>query len=303
MKKPNFFIVGAPKCGTTAMNVYLQEHPEIFMPKPEPPDYVGKELHYFGSDLTRTAQPLSYENYLSYFSSATSEKAIGEASVWYLYSKLAAKEIYEFCHEAKIIVMLRNPVDLLYSLHSQFLYTGNENLKSFKKALKAESSRKQGKNIPSSWHIREGLYYREVIKFSEQIERYFRLFGQKNVNVIIYEDFANNTESIYRNTLEFLEVNSNFSTNFERVNPNKKVRSKKLTNFLMLPPQSVRLISRVIPKNIRQRLMKKLKQYNTVYTTRPLMESELYISLQKEQLPEIEKLSILLDRDLTHWCK
>ncbi|MFQ5570582.1 MAG: sulfotransferase, partial [Rhodothermales bacterium] len=117
MCRPDFFIVGAPKCGTTAMFRYLQEHPEIYLPK--------KEFHHFGSDL----RPPNYQGrnrdravYLSLFAGVTTEKRIGEASVWYLYSKKAAREIKAFAPEADVIIMLRNPVEMMYSLYSLFLW-------------------------------------------------------------------------------------------------------------------------------------------------------------------------------------
>lgn len=137
MKKPDFFIVGAAKCGTTAMYEYLKEHPEIFMPED------AKEPNYFGSDMNYKSSRLTEEQYLSLFSDAKNEKRIGEASVWYLYSKLAASEIKEFCPSARIIIMLRNPVDMLYSLHSELFYGADEDIEDFKTALNAEEVRKK----------------------------------------------------------------------------------------------------------------------------------------------------------------
>src|SRR5438034_3527344 len=116
MKIPGFFIVGAPKCGTTAMNDYLAGHPDIFMAK--------KEIHYFGSDLEIKQKKLSGEEYLDFFKEGEHKYIVGESSVWYLYSKNAAAEIKAFSPGAKIIIMLRNPVDMLPSLHSQHIFDG-----------------------------------------------------------------------------------------------------------------------------------------------------------------------------------
>jgi len=148
MRTPDFFIVGAPKCGTTAMSDYLRQHPEIYMPQ-------RKEPHFFGSDLDA---PYPYfirdkEQYFSLFAEAKDEKRVGEASVWYLYSKRAAFEIKEFCPTASIIIMLRNPVDMIYSLHSQRLFTGNEDIPDFEEALEAEEDRKRGLRIPSRTYL------------------------------------------------------------------------------------------------------------------------------------------------------
>ena len=138
MKIPNFFIVGAPKCGTTAMNDYLDQHPDVFM--------AHKELHYFGNDL-QVKNRISEQEYLQHFKDAVNEKIIGEASVWYLFSATAAKEIKSFSPDAKVLIMLRNPVDVIYSLHSQHLYDGNEDVLDFESALALDDERKAGRGI------------------------------------------------------------------------------------------------------------------------------------------------------------
>jgi len=100
--KPNFFIVGAPKCGTTSMTEYLKQHPDIFIPE-------EKEPHYFGSDLEYPRITKTEAQYLRLFSEAQDERRLGEASVWYLFSQRAAQEIYEFNPLSRIIIMLRTP--------------------------------------------------------------------------------------------------------------------------------------------------------------------------------------------------
>ena len=238
-KKPDFFIVGAPKCGTTAMNNYLAEHPEIFIPN-------IKEVHFFGRDLDITKGALRDErSYLELFSGATTEKRLGEASVWYLYSKTAAEEIYDFNPDAQIVVMLRNPADMLYSQHSQFLYNGNEDIEDFGEALAAEPERKAGKRIPKSAHLVDGLFYSETVRYAEQIERYFERFGRENVHIILYDDFRADLPGTYRNLLRFLGVQDDFTPEFAVVNPNKRARSALLRNFVQEPPESIKRLSRV----------------------------------------------------------
>src|SRR5262245_21415535 len=98
MRTPDFFVVGAPKCGTTALDAYLKQHPDIFIP-------ARKELHYFGSDLAFLKAPrISLEEYLTQFGPAQDQRRVGETSVWYLYSQQAAAEISKFCREAQVII-------------------------------------------------------------------------------------------------------------------------------------------------------------------------------------------------------
>ena len=173
--KPNFFIVGAPKCGTTSLHEYLQRHPDVFMP-------FYKEPHYFGSDLEGSrfrqfrGQP---ERYLKLFRDARGEQRIGESSPWYLSSRRAAEEIHAYEPQAKIIIMLRNPVDMMYSMWSQFRYSGNEQIETFEAALEAEPERRRGERIRRAAHCISGLYYRDMARFSEQVGRYFELFGRE----------------------------------------------------------------------------------------------------------------------------
>ncbi len=292
-KKPNFFIVGAPKCGTTAMNNYLAEHPEIFIPD-------IKEVHFFGRDLNITKGALRDERaYLELFSGAKGEKRLGEASVWYLYSKTAAQEIYSFNPDAQIVVMLRNPADMLYSQHSQFLYNGNEDIEDFSEALAAEPERKAGKRIPKSAHLVDGLFYSETVQYAEQIERYFARFGRKNVHVILYDDFRADLPGTYRKLLQFLGVRDDFTPEFAVVNPNKRARSALLRNFVQAPPESIKRLSRVFfPRSLRQRVMKGLDQANIRYEARAPLDPELKRELEHRFAPEVEELEKLLGRDL-----
>ncbi len=291
-RKPNFFIVGAPKCGTTAMNDYLEKHPEIFIPE-------IKEVHFFGSDLHFTKGALrDPDAYLALFQGAR-ESRLGEASVWYLYSRSAATEIHAFNPDAKIIVMLRDPVDMLYSQHSQFLYNGNEDILDFREALAAEGERKAGRRIPATAHLTDGLFYSETVKYAEQVGRYFKTFGRDNVHVILYDDFRADLPGTYRETLRFLGVREGFAPEFAVVNPNKRARSKTLRNFVQEPPEGVKRLGRLFfPRSVRQRVMKRLDQANIRYEARAPLDPALRAELRHRFAPEVEKLSRLLGREL-----
>jgi hypothetical protein len=300
--RPNFFIVGAPKCGTTAMNDYLAAHPDIFM--------APKELHYFGSDLQYAAwfHRKTLNEYLAAFSEWRGQKRIGEASVWYLYSQQAAQEIKTFAPDARIIIMLRNPVDMLYSNYHQFLYNGNEDLPTFKEALEAEADRKRNQRLPRDVSLVQGLYYRETAAYTDQVRRYFDLFGREAVQVIIFDDFKNHIADVYRQTLEFLEVDPSFAPTFQVINPNKRARSTHLRALLNAQPNWYRqaflpLARRVVPQRMRRHLRQTLRNLNTEYVPREPLEEELRAQLQREFLPEVKRLSELLGRDLMHWCQ
>ncbi len=297
MKGPEFFIVGAPKCGTTAMQEYLRQHPDIFMPD-------MKEIHHFADDLLKHDDPfLDRDRYLSLFAGAHEHQLIGEASVYHLFSRNAARNIKSFCPNAKIIIILRNPVDMLYSRHAQLVYNGAEDILDFEASLAAEEKRRNGELIPKNIRIEKKLLHREVVKFAAQVKRYFDMFGRDKVQVIIYDDLRKDTAKVYQETLGFLNVNDSFRPDFKVINPNKRVRTRTLQHLLKTPPSLMRIAGKLLlPQSCRNLLLNGLKKLNTQFVPRQPMSPELRRRLQKEFTPEIKNLSELLGRDLTHWC-
>lgn len=297
MRKPDFFIVGAPKCGTTALYRCLEAHPEIFVPE-------RKELHHFGTDLYSPTYVRDLSEYLSLFASADNEKRVGEASVWYLFSKRAATEIKTFNSHANVIIMLRNPVDMLYSLHSQHLYNGTEEIADFASALDAEDDRKSGRRLPPDVPAIERLFYRAVAKYSEQAERFLNAFGSEQVKVIIYDDFKRDPARTCRETFDFLKVDPEVEPAIRVVNPNKKLRSNTAQSILNQPPTLLgKLVRPLTTPGLRHRLFATAQQLNTNYGARPPLPIELRQRLQREFAPEIQRLSLLLNRDLNHWSQ
>ncbi len=138
MPKPNVFLIGAPKCGTSSLYTYLRGHPQIFM------SYF-KEPHYFCTDFPGLRRFPSEAEYLSLFEEATRRHSlIGEASSRYLYSVEAVAGIERFAKDARYIVMLRNPVDLVYSLHGQLVYQYTESERDFETAWRLQDLRLGG---------------------------------------------------------------------------------------------------------------------------------------------------------------
>ncbi|MGB1206087.1 MAG: sulfotransferase family protein [Chitinophagales bacterium] len=297
IQKPNFFIVGAAKSGTTALYEYLKKHPHVFMPP--------KELYYFGKDFTfREAHtPLDY--YLSFFKTVpSSAKQIGEASVWYLYSKTAAAEIKAFQPNAKIIVMLREPTEMLYSLHSQQLFSGNEDIENFELALQAESERRKGKRLPPYIGCPyEALYYSEVARYYEQVKRYIETFGSENVHVILFDDFVKDTKKEYQKCLSFLGLVANIEVSFERINANKTVRFASLRNVLKRRPKFLIQLSKIIlPYRVwRHRVQDWMYALNSKKQERVAMNEATRTFLKMAFRKDVEQLESLIKRDLSNW--
>jgi Sulfotransferase family len=295
--KPNFFIVGAPKAGTTSMDYYLGQHPEIFIP-------FTKELHFFGSDLEKRPNNFSIldeAKYLNLFKKAGKFKCRGESSVMYLSSKMAAKEIKAFSPDAKIIILLRHPVEMMYAQHSQLLWAGYEDIPSFPDALAAEKHRTKGLHIPKSNFIHNALFYMELAQYSSQVERYFSRFGRKNVFVRLFDDLRDNTLATYRETLSFLGVEDSYIPVLNVLNKNKTSRIPQLMFFLQNPPRTAGKILKRMPDKIRIRMLQGLFRLNTKYEDRKPMDFELRQRLTHDLTEEIEKLGRLINRDLSAW--
>jgi hypothetical protein len=296
-RRPDFFIVGAPKCGTTALYSYLRSHPGLFLP-------ARKELRYFGSDLEiRDRVPLTEEAYLAHFATAPVGSLVGSAYVWYLFSQSAAGELRAFAPEARIIAMVRNPVDMVPALHAEHLSNGNEDIGHLNAALDAEPDRRAGRRIPAHAHLPQGLWYSQVPRYSDQLQRYLAAFGPERVHVVVFDDFVSDTAAAYAAVLRFLEVDEGVQPPaFEVVNPNRRLRSERLRHFLARPPDRLRrAIGRTVPAAIRRGLYERAKGWNLRATPRAAIPAEVAERLRLMFADEVASLSALLGRDLGHW--
>ena len=290
-------MVGAPKSGTTAMYSYLAEHPSVFLP-------ARKELHYFGSDLERRhRKPMSDADYDEQFAIAPAGATIGTAFVWYLYSQNAAREIAEVAPGARILVMLRNPVDMLPALQAENLSNGNEDIQDFEEALAAEEDRRAGRRIPPEAHLPQGLLYSEVPRYSEQLLRYFEAFGRDRINVTLFDDFRRDPAGAYAGILAFLGLDASFRPEaFAVVNPRHGVRSHRLRRFLSRPPEASRRVARaIVPPSVRRSLWRRLEAANQRAVAPSALPLATREHLQATFADEVDRLAQMLDRDLSDW--
>lgn len=232
-QRPNLFIVGAPKCGTTSLHGYLAEHPEVFM--------AGyKEPCFLAPDFRCPAYAEKEEDYLRLFQGHRGQRWLGESTSTYLVSKRAAETIKGYSPGAKIIAMLRNPAEMIHALYGQRLVEGNEDIARFEDALEAEPQRRGGRRLPRKFlYPKEYLLYREFGKYAEQLRRYYAQFARENVHVILFEDFVEDTGREYAKACDFLGVRADFRPEFVRANPAKTPRFRRANRFLQKLPQSV----------------------------------------------------------------
>lgn len=298
MKKPNFFIVGAPKCGTTALVQYLSTHPDIYMSDP-------KEPHFFSEEF-QLPEFTTWEQYLTLFENAEPRhRIVGEASTHYLCAAEAIPKIYNYNPDAKIVAMLRNPVDLVYSYHSQLFYNGgDEDIADFEQAWGLQASRRQGQNIPKLSLNPATLQYGSIGSLGTQVERLLSTFPANQVKVIFFEDFKSSTVEVYQQVLDFLSLDYDGKTEFPRVNANKTHRIKALGTFTQKPPQALVNLAAPVKQMLGLKsfgLMSALRKTNSQQLERSPLQAEFRSSLVDEFRGEIQKLSDLVNRDLNHW--
>src|SRR5581483_5966556 len=296
MRGPDFFIVGAPKCGTTALTDYLAQHPEVGMCE-------RKETQYFATDLypkfgREDGAWITPEEYLRLFTHAQGRKRIGEASVWYLYSAAAPAAIRAFAPNADIIVMLRNPLEALPSLHSQFVFVGIEPVEDFEAALALDPERERS-GSPPGFPPRS---YRSAARYGEQVRRYVETFGRDRLHVILYDDFSADTLGSFRRTCEFVGVDPGFLPEIRVVNPNKRVRARWAQDLVQDPPPALRrLLHASTPQRLRRRLGATLKRWNTRYEPRRPASESAAEALRPLVAQQVEELRELLGLDASRW--
>ena len=292
---PDFFIVGAPKSGTTALHEYLSQHPDVFMAR--------KELHFFGSDLDWKGGKVTREQYREAFRGSSAAKRAGDASVRYLYSQRAALEIKSYRPSARIIVSLRDPVGVMQSAHNQAYFSGKETIADFEEALAAEPDRREGRRIPATCATPWSLIYRDIARYSEQLERYLDAFGESRVHVVIFDDFRRDPAKTYREVLAFLGIDQDHEPDFAVVNARKLPRLPVLSRLLYKPPIWLRIAAKVaVPsRRLRLRVLGAVIRLNTRPWEYPPMRQGLREQLEAEFAGEVERLEQLLGRDLSAW--
>lgn len=292
MPKPNLFLIWEPKGGTTIIHHYLSQHPNIFMSEPKEPshfdtDHFEEAVRFHGEKKAKSIfKYTNKESYLSLFDQVHNEKVIWESSTNYAYSKKSAENIYNFNHESKIIYIIREPLSFLESWYLQIHKTWSEDSANFSRALKLEKMRKLWKKIPASCKYPSLLFYSERIKYSENLQRYLNYFPNKNIKVIIYEEFKENNQKVINEITDFLWL--------QRTIISYRVKNKKrFTRYKFLR----NLIRNVLPKSVRKRFWPYLGRIIYSQNTNKKIANYSKDKLMKEIKPEVKKLNNLLHKN------
>jgi hypothetical protein len=304
MRAPDFFIVGHPKCGTTALYETLRRHPQIYMPDGKEPWFFAPELHV-RTPPRPEGTPATLEEYLSLFAAAKPEQRIGEATALYLWSQTAAARIAQVQPDARIIAILREPSSFLRSLHLQFVQSYVETEADLRKALSLEDQRRRGKAIPRHTYWPDALLYSEHVRYVEQLRRYHSVFAPENVLVLIYDDFRADNEGTVRKVLRFLDVDDTPPLEVPRANPTVSARSRHLHGLVHALSVGRGPGSRAVKETVKALTPRRLRRQALHATQRRLIfsdpgpaDEELMNDLRRRFKAEVVAVGEYLERDL-----
>tara|TARA_B100001175_G_C19436250_1_gene603721 strand:+ start:357 stop:1250 length:894 start_codon:yes stop_codon:yes gene_type:complete len=291
---PHFLIVGAPKCGTTALHNYLSQHPDL--------NLSPKEIHFFGKDLGYKVKRPSLSEYQSYFK----EKGLnGDGSVWYLYSDTIYQELNNLEIKPKIIVLLRDPVEVTYALHSQNIVDANENITNFEEALKLEDTRKAGRNLPPNIDPPRTIYYKETANFLPRIKKLQENIPNEDIFIGLQTDLKNNTIDFIKAIERFLGIKHFEKYSLERINENKAVKHPKINQFIKNPGSfKTKLFRSFVPnKRLRKWAVEKIYESNLKHTKRKKLSEKTKLELKQHFKKNNDLLNRIINKDISSWNK
>ena len=296
MPLPNFMIAGAPKCGTTALYRYLQTHPQVFLTDP-------KEPHYYAEDLGAHREVPQRAAYLRLFDKVEPQhRAIGEASVWYMHSAQALERVKAEHPDVKLLVMLRNPVDFVRSLHSDMVWICFEDESDFEQAWALSAERRAGRRVHKLCQVPWFLDYQRCGQLGRHVEHLLQVFPREQVKFMLLEDLQDAPQCMYEETLSFLGVSSDGRTEFPRFNAGKQNRSPFLAAcraavIRSLPRPLVEAGKKIGLGYVSNQVM----QLNSRPASKTPLRDEFTHEIQQYFREDIALLSDLLGRDLGNW--
>ena len=289
---PNFLIVGAAKAGTTSLYQYLRQHPDIFMPR-------WKELSFFIGDpygpLHKVKKPKYYDKV---FAQTNNQTAVGEASTSYLYDEAAPEIIKKKLSAIKILIILRDPVAMSYSLYNHQARREGETIASFEAALDAEADRQRNLDFKKKcygWHA--NYYYYQRGLYYEQVRRYIDTFGKDNVKITLFDELADDPVQVVQQIFRFLGVDDTFVPVIKVHNPAGGILN--IPRFWEDTGLLLKTFQFVFSKNLIKKIPHLLRNINR---KPPLpINPATATKLRKKYYDDLCRLEDLIGKDLSGW--
>lgn len=315
------FVVGAPRCGTTSLANFLKPHPDIRFP-------IVKEPHYFAQHDLRALADAELRGevaseYLARFfpHSASAARIATDCSVSYLYAPEQLEPAIRIWPRSRFIVILRDPMEMIPSLHQRLVSLGDESLTNFEDAWAAVPDRASGRRIPPSCVEPRWLRYDEAGRYATYVERLFAAVGRERCTVLLFDDLAADPREQYRRLMDFLDLRPLEETvDFAPRRASYGVRFHWLQRLLKRPPRPLwKYLSGPFQQKRERKLggeeadspsletifaiRKRLLRWNRVQPRKqppPLWVQE---EMRSRLKGEIERLGNLVGRDLDHWLQ
>lgn len=296
--RPNLFIVGAQKSGTSALAAWLGQHPNVCMSFPKEPGFLAfGENGYpyrdgYGNPAPASQYVVSDERaYLDLFAQATPQQWVsGEASTWYFALPGMARKIKAYNPDAKIIVILRNPVERAYSAWCHARSDRLEPCESFAAALAQEAQRGEVEFL---------LRYQRMGLYSEALTEYQGVFPTTQLLVLFYDDVRSDPLAVWRKVCAFLGIDDAHTPAFEhRYNRSGQPRNR-FVHSLLRSHRLKRIVRAVLPHRLAMRAKQRVENVNLEQF--PVMDESSRAALREYYRRDILQLSQLTNRNLATW--
>jgi hypothetical protein len=313
-----FSIVGAPRCGTTSLARYLSGHSSICFSSPKEPHFFSR--HELQDVSTPAGQMVIQANYLDrFFPDRSDDAVLAEGSVSYLYTPERMLPILDIWPDARFILAVRSPIEMLPSLHRRHIWNCDESEQDFARAWALVEDRRKGKNIPRTCLDPRVLDYKEIGQHGKHVRRFFDVVGRDRCFVSVFDDLAERPREQLEEILRFLELPIELPEQFDVHRPAKQVRFEWLQRMLKRPPKPVRGMLAGDADILRDakaemsatrigalgrlamRGRKRMLTWNRTYRTPPSLDEKLRAEMCAFFHDDVVELSALVGRDLRHW--
>ena len=276
----------------------LTAHPQVFMAR--------KELHFFGKDLGYHRVPMSRDRYQEHFAHqpATTLRA-GDASAWTLFSDSAPSEIARFAPDARIVVALRSPAEMIHSIHGLLFHGCQEDIADFDRAVGHEEVRVAGRDIPEASRPKMALHYTRLGRYHTHLRRWLDQFGRDRMHIILLDDLKADPAREGQRLADFLALSSPLrpTASSQARNSHRATKSRRVQRWTQRQVNRA-MLDGVVPFSPHRRVaLGLIQRLNTRFSDRTEMAPHTRAHICDTLGPEIEALGALLDRDLSHWTR
>lgn len=298
---PNTFLIGAPKCGTTALSAFLAAHPQGFLGYPKEPSYWSFDLAQSGN----VARIETETDYLRLYQDAGQARAIVDASTRYLFSGVAVPQILAFNPDARFIVMLRNPVEVAQAYHMEKRFNLSEDQPDFQTAWRLQDQRAAGQMIPPGCPEAKELQYAQIAALGSQLRKVMDVVAPDRLLVLFQQDLADDPRALWLRVQAFLGLDDDGRVDFPVVGGAHFNRFPRLAKLYQSPGPLLQPIVRTAKRLLRTRagagVLGAAKSALVSRGQRAPIPPEFRAELGVHFAPEVALLADLTGRNLDHW--